>query len=430
MAQQIRDVEPDSIDAIFSDYDEPGRPGCALGVVDNGEFIYRNGYGSANLEHDIPITTESRFMIASISKQFAAAAMVLLDHQGELSLDDDIREHLPIELAVDEPITIRHLIHHTSGIRDIYNLIFLADYTLDHYIPDRRALEMIARQEELNFEPGEEYLYSNAAYFLLSVITEQASGKTLRQYTSEHLFEPLGMHDTHFNDNRRDIVENRAMSYRSANQDSFAIQYRLNMERVGARGLFTSVDDFLYWDRNFNDNRLDMEAFNEVMLTVGTPEDSDNDYAFGIRVDQYKQLETIGHSGSYMGFRTNYMRFPEMAFSIITFCNQGSINPAGYNREVADRYLAGYFEEVLAPYAGSYRNEAMDVTYNIELDEGDLYLNPDGSPSGKLSHSEGDEFSLRGWDIVFMRNDGDEVTALEVDTGRARGVRFERVEDP
>ena len=180
------------IDAIFSAWDEPGSPGCALGVVKDGELIYERGYGLANLDWDIPIATDTVFYVGSVSKQFTAAAIALLAGEGAIDLDDDIREYFPEMPGYERPITVRNLVHHTSGLRDIYTLMALAGIRIEDVFTDEQAIALIAAQRETNFTPGDEYLYSNSGYFLLAQLVGRVSGKTLREFAEERIFAPLG----------------------------------------------------------------------------------------------------------------------------------------------------------------------------------------------------------------------------------------------
>jgi len=209
----------DKVDELFTVWDTPDSPGCALGIIKDGKLIYKRGYGMANLEHNIPISATTVLRIGSTSKQFTAMSIALLAEQGKISLDDDIRKCLSEMPEYESPITIRHLIHHTSGIRDYLELMELAGRRDDDYYTDDEAIDMLARQKELNFKPGDEFLYSNSGYFLLSAIAKRASGKSLREFAQENIFKPLSMNNTHFHDDHTMIVKNRAAGY-SSKKDS------------------------------------------------------------------------------------------------------------------------------------------------------------------------------------------------------------------
>jgi CubicO group peptidase (beta-lactamase class C family) len=219
------------VDAVFAAYDKPDSPGCALGVIQDGKLIYMRGYGRANLEHGIANGSQIVYDIGSTSKQFAAAAIVLLAQQGRLSLDDDVRKLIPELPAYQKPVTIRHMLNHTSGLRDYLTLFGLAGVDFDSTTGDKEALQIIVRQKQLNFAPGEDWLYSNSGFFLLSQIVKRASGKTLAQFAKEHIFDPLGMKNTHFHDDHTMIVPQRATGYAPA-QSGFQIAMS-NFEQTG-----------------------------------------------------------------------------------------------------------------------------------------------------------------------------------------------------
>ncbi len=213
------------VDKLFEPYGSPASPGCAVAVIEDGRIVYKRGYGMADLEHDVPIRPDSVFHIASHSKQFTAAAIVLLFHEGKLSLDDEARKYVPELPDFGTPITIRHLVHHTSGLCDQWALLSLAGwrYSLD-LITDQDVLDVMYAQKALNFRPGEEYRYSNTGYTLLSQIVKRVSGKSFREFTTERIFKPLGMNNTHFRDDHAEIVKNIAYGYiRGKGEDEFRL---------------------------------------------------------------------------------------------------------------------------------------------------------------------------------------------------------------
>jgi CubicO group peptidase (beta-lactamase class C family) len=243
------------VDKLFSEWDKPDAPGCALAVIQNGEIIYQHGYGMANLEYDIPISTNSVFDIASNSKQFTAMCIVLLSRQNLLTLDDEIQKYIPEIPQQNNPITIRHLIYHTSGLRDYLDLMDWSGMIYENNYSGQEIISLIARQQSLNFQPGAEQLYCNSGYFLLSEIINRVSGKSLRVFAQEYIFAPLGMTNTHFHDNFREIVRNRANAYDRQEDGGFQIDMSL-LDNCGDGQLYTTVEDLLLWDRNFYHNIL------------------------------------------------------------------------------------------------------------------------------------------------------------------------------
>jgi CubicO group peptidase (beta-lactamase class C family) len=269
VAQSRNDPQPEKIDALFAQWNKPDSPGCALTVVRDGQVLYKRGYGIANLDHDIPISSKTVFSIASVSKQFTAISVALLARQGKVSLDDDIRKYLPEMQQYSAPVTIRQLIYHTSGIREYSHLMQLAGTRFQDATVDE-IYKIITRQKELNFKPGDEYLYSNSGYFLLERIVKKVSGKSLRQFAEENIFKPLGMSNTRFHDDASEVIKNRATGYSSRRDGGFAIESTTS-DAVGSGGLLTTIDDLILWDRIFYQTNLiaGQDLIREV-LTRGT----------------------------------------------------------------------------------------------------------------------------------------------------------------
>ncbi len=385
-------VEPARIDAVFSDFDRTGAPGCALGVVRDGRLAYARGYGMANLDHGIALGPRSVFRIASTSKQFTAAVLLLLARDGVLDLDDDVREYVPKLRAYEWPVTIRQLIHHTSGYRDYLALMHLGGWRDEDWISDEQAVDLLARQRELNFEPGSEHLYSNSGYFLLSQVVRGATGKSLRQVAEERIFGPLEMRGTHFHDDHKRVVPERAVGYAPLEEGGFEVSMT-TLDMVGDGGVFTTVEDLARWDRIFYDASLG-EGFVEQMLTTAVlPDGEDTGYAFGLAVSDYRGLRRIAHGGSFVGYRAQMIRFPERRLSVICLCNRSDANPTRLAQAVADLYLADLAPEgpeeavdktaeaappaavpaeLLAARAGGYRRAGEGTVIELKLEDGRL----------------------------------------------------------
>lgn len=387
------DKKADQVDALFAQWDKPGSPGCALGVIRDGKFIYKRGYGMANLEYNVPITSTSIFRIGSTSKQFSAMCIASLEEEGKLSVDDNIRKYLPEIPDYGTPITIRHLILHISGLRDYLTLMFLSGARDDDFYTDPEVVDLLSRQKELNFPPGEEYLYSNSGYFLLSLIVKRVSGKSLREYAQEHVFTPLKMTHTHFHDDHTEIVENRAFGYSPKKEDGFRIDMT-TLDMIGDGGVFTCVDDLFLWDQNFYHNILGKggQDLIERVLTPGKLNSGKTmDYASGLRVSRYRGLKLVSHGGAFVGYRAEMVRFPEVRFSVIILANLSSINPSRLALQVADIYLDGEYKEEkpsvparpefitlpaseLEMKTGSYYSQANDRFWRVSLKEGKLWV--------------------------------------------------------
>ncbi len=335
-----------AVDSLFSDWNRTDVPGCALGIIQEGEVIYAKGYGMADLEHHLPITPSSVFYLGSVSKQFVTFCILLLEEQGKLDLDDEIQQYLPDFPEYQAPLTIRHFIHHTSGVRDYLTLMSLKGRSYLDHIEEEEVYRLIKRQEALNFTPGEKYLYSNSCYFMLSMIVEEASGQTLREFAEEHIFGPLGMDNTLFYDDNTDLIENRVFSYQKTEQgfDNLILRFDL----VGSGGVYSNIEDLLLWDQNFYDNKLGKggPAIIEKMHEEGRLNNGESSgYAFALVNDTYKGLRTVSHSGSLAGYRSQLLRFPDQAFSVAILANRSDANPTGKAYQVADIFLKDQFVE-------------------------------------------------------------------------------------
>jgi CubicO group peptidase (beta-lactamase class C family) len=327
------------IDSLFAEWDRPDSPGAAVAVLRGGDVIFKKGYGSAQLEYGIPITPSTIFHVASVSKQFTAFAVSLLAAEGRLSLDDDIRKHLPEVPDFGKTITIRHLIHHTSGLRDQWEALAMAGWRLDDIITREHILTMVRNQQELNFEPGERHLYCNTGYTLLGEIVARVTGATFSTWTGEHIFEPLGMEHTHFHDNHESIVPNRAYSYGPQGDQGFRKSV-LSYANAGATSLFTTVEDLLKWAQNFLVPTLGGAGVMEQMQELGELSSGRKiPYAFGLGVRNHRGLRMISHGGSDAGFRSWLGIFPEQEFAVVVLGNLGSLNPSRLGLRVAELYL-------------------------------------------------------------------------------------------
>lgn len=353
---QTRDEsrQPDNInervDKLFASFDTPESPGCALAVIKDGTIAYKRGYGAADLDHDIPISPGTVFHVASVSKQFTAFSVLLLAQQGKLSLDDPVRKYIQELRDFGTPITIRHLLHHTSGLRDQWNLLIMSGWRLsEDVVRDDDVLDLVSRMKELNFKPGEQHLYSNTGYTLLAQIVKRVSGQSLREFTDANIFKPLGMTRTFFRDDHAVVVKNQAYAYNSGPGGAFKLSVP-NYDTVGASSLLTTVEDLARWEQNFYDHRVGGRALIEQLQVPGTLNSGEKiSYAMGLGVGKYKGLKVVEHSGGDAGYRSHLMRFPDQRFSVACLCNLGNSNPSLLARRVADIHLAGQLTEVSNP---------------------------------------------------------------------------------
>ena len=334
---------PAALDAVFEAWDRDDSPGCAAGALRRGEFVFRGAYGMANLDHGVPLTADSVFRMASVSKQFTAAAVLAAEDRGLLSLEDPIRKHLPELPGWADPVRVRHLVHHTSGIRDYLVVMTLRGHGPDAHYTDAAVLTALQSLERRNFEPGTEYLYSNSGYWLLGELLRRVSGRTLREFAAEALFTPLGMDATHFHDRHREIVPGRASGYRprpEADGGGFELD-RTTLEMVGDGGLYTTLNDLRYWEGMFLDPGRLGPRFERRLVEPGRFSDGSlQDYAAGLGLGEYRGLRTVSHGGGFVGFRTHSLRFPEREFAVFVLCNAANADPGTLARRVADLFLA------------------------------------------------------------------------------------------
>lgn len=347
----------DKVDRVFGDWNTTSSPGCALAVVKDGRIAYEHGYGMANLELGIAISPQSVFDIGSVSKQITAMTILLLAQEHKLSLDDDVRKYLPELPDYGSTITIRHMLHHTSGLRNYDDLFDLQGIPEADLTTDRDAMELILRQKGVNFKPGEEFLYSDTNYFLMSQIVKRITGETLRQFAQERIFGPLQMTSTHFHDDHTMIVPRRATGYAPHKGGGFEMDMS-NFEQLGDGSVMTTVEDLFKWDQNFYHPIVGgADAIRQLTepgkLNNGQPVP----YAMGLFLDHYRGLNWIHHSGEWVGYRAALSRFPDQHFSALVLCNcVGSMSPMTMALRVADVYLADAMaqaEKAAAPKTAS-----------------------------------------------------------------------------
>jgi len=327
------------IDSLLKEWNTNYTPGAAISILKDGKLIFKKGYGMSNLEHDIPINSSTIFHIASESKQFTDFCIVLLAQQGKLSLNDDIRKYLPELPDFGKKITIKNLIYHTSGLRDQWQLLSISGTRIDDVIKQNHILKLISKQQRLNFEPGERFIYCNTGYTLLAEIVEEVSGLTLREFAKKEIFEPLGMEDTHFHDNYKEIVKNRAYSYEPKDSITFEKSI-LSFSTVGATSLFTTVEDESKWLKNYFTGQVGgQDALDQMHELAILNSGEELSYSFGLMTDTYKGWRRIGHGGTDAGYKSYTVRFPEDNLGIVVFSNISNFNPRLMAMKIADIFL-------------------------------------------------------------------------------------------
>ena len=340
------------IDALFSQWNKPNSPGAVLAVIQDGKVVQRGAYGMADIERAAPNQASTVFHVASVSKQFTAFAIYLLAQDGKLSLDDDVRKYIPEMHDFGATITIRNLIHHTSGLRDQWNLLALAGWRLEDVITEDDVMRLVRAQKQLNFAPGKEHLYCNTGYTLLGLIVKRVSGKSLPAFTKERMFDPLGMKHTHFHDDYQVLVNGRASSYGKAQSGDYEY-IALSYSNVGATSLFTTVDDLALWDQNFYDGKVGGKEVLAQMQTRGRLLNGHElEYGGGLLMSRYRGADIVEHSGGDAGFRSNIVRFPKQRLSVVILSNAGDFNPGKLSRQVADIMLGEKLDPLPVASAG------------------------------------------------------------------------------
>jgi CubicO group peptidase (beta-lactamase class C family) len=388
------------VDRIFAKWDRPDSPGCALAVIQDGRIIYERGYGMADLDHCIPITASTVFHAASLSKQFTAMAIMLLAGQDKLSLDDDVRRYigeLP-DFGGGVCMTVRHLLQHTSGLRDQWILASLSGWRLsDDVVTQDDVSTLVSQMKTLNFAPGTDFVYSNTGFTLAGEIVRRVSGTSLAQFVGNSIFMPLYMDASVIRERHGLIVRNHAYGYRIAPDDTFEVRMP-NYDLVGPTNLLTTVQDLARWDANFDDATVGGTAALAQMQTEGALSTSPSrpiGYGLGLFLGTYGGWRIVEHDGQDAGYRAHLIRFPELRFSIASLCNialDGSELPYHLLRRVADLYLAGLrpprqrpcqaaaapHPEAAAVSTGPYWSREAAIGLRIRDEAGTLRLEFDG----------------------------------------------------
>ena len=445
-AQSSPPVSEISVDAVFSRWTQQ-TPGCALGVAKAGTPVLQKAYGMADLEHDIPNRADTIFEAGSVSKQFTAAAVLLLAREGKLSIEDPVRKYIPELPDYGAPLLIRHILQHTSGLRDWGEVASIAGWPRTTRVHTHaHVLDILSRQKALNFPSGTQYSYSNSGYNLAAVIVSRVSGEPFADFSRERIFVPLGMTRTSWRDDYTRIVKDRAIAYSPAG-DSF----RMNMpfENVhGNGGLLTTVGDLLKWNENFVAAKVGDAEFVALQQEPGHFNDGKpHEYAMGLFVRPYKGLPEVGHSGSTAGYTAYLTRFPQQHLSVAVLCNVSSGAATQYAYSVADMYLGDSIKAMtttqstrpqrqdatytadakdLASYVGRYYSDEAEVTYEVALDGADLVIKRRPDTVIRLRPTAKDEFTARPGSYKFIRGESGVVTELSVRSARVFDLRFRR----
>lgn len=459
----LTDSEIAQIDKLFSQYNS-NSPGASIGIVQDGKLIFTKAYGQANLEYGIPITSGTMFNIGSVSKQFTAYAIFLLEAEGKISLDDDIRDYIPELPDYGSVITIRQLCNHTSGIRSHLMLLAIAGWRADDAIARAQILNLLVNQTALDFAPGSKFSYSNSGYFLLAEIISRASEQPFSEYTQDRIFSPLGMKNSYVYDDASVVLPNRAASYYVSKGKPYNLP--LNTSYAGSTGVYSTVPDMARWVSNFEnpiagDAKL-IARFNETaLLKSGAPAiltiiDGETIYgASGQFKRNYRGTPLYNHTGGDAGYRAYLARFPEKQTSIITLSNAFYFQHLKTGLAMADIVMEGELEirpdipaqetsggqsseqskdqvkpENTLGLVGRYQSQEMSTFYDVKLADGELILYHARLGKIPLKHISGDSYSARieyPFTVEFIRDATGQASAIMFSNYRIHGVRFERV---
>ncbi len=448
-------LDTKAIDAVFAEWNRTDSPGCSIAIIRDGEIVYSRGYGMASLELGVPISPETVFYFGSESKQFVTFCLLLLEEEGKLSLDDNIRKYVPEIPDYGAQITIRHLCHHTSGLRDYFILWDIAGEDFADYHSENEVVDMLTRQKELNFMPGEQRLYCNSGFLLLSTIIRRVSGMSLPDFAEQRIFGPLGMKDTHFHDDPDLLVPHRASGHMKGSDGGWEL-LNLRFALVGSGGMYTCVNDLLKWDRNFYDNRLGRggQAMIDRMTTSGRLNNGEEfGYGLALAVGEYRGLRTVRHGGALGGYRTHMLRFPSEHFTVITLFNLGNVNPAGYAEQVADICLSSRLapkktpaqtqtstgsetkdtpetvtlsDKELARYAGVYHSDELMTDFSLVIEDGALVQKRSGEIVRIFECKGKDIFASSDFTLRFERAGKKRGATFRLDADRVKNLLFEK----
>ena len=441
------------VDHIFAKWNRPDVPGCAVGIVQDGRLIYAKGFGSANLNYEVPNTPTTVFETGSMTKSFTGACIALLLDQGKISPDDDIRKYLPEMHRHDPPIRVRHMIRCRSGLWAQWHLVQLAGWSsepIESPYSGEDLLTLLSRQKSLPFKPGTKFRYGSSDYFLLGQIVQRVTGKSLAMFAQENLFDPLGMKHTRFTQDPTQVVKHRAVGhYRNA--DGAWRQWSSNMTAVGGWGLKTCVHDLVLWERNFLKCRLPRGEYLDRFISDGTLLDNRN-VLDATPTGSYRGLKRIQFTGGMPGFHAAMVRFPKHRFTVICLSNNGEIIPWNVAKRIADLHLADKFpepepkkpstddsphrfielpEKDLRSKVGAYRMKGVGPIWTITFRDGVLYWTDQLKRTYPLKPVSATTFRPRGSPIddnefVFHRIAADAPFSLTLQWTDGK-LKFERV---
>lgn len=444
-------TEAQRTDALFAAFTAPNTPGCAVGVMRDGETLYAKGHGLANLEQSVPLTPKSVFYLASVSKQFMAFAILQLEREGKLSTDDPIGRHVAGLPAHTAAVTIRQLLNHTGGVRDYLTLGATAGLSQDHVWTEHAMMLWLARQRALNFAPGSEHLYSNSGYVLLSLAAQKVAGAKLNDWMKQKVWTPLGMNQSRWQHDHNDPIALRASGYVSSQTQGWKVGNSM-LDTVGDGGMYSSIEDMMRWAGNFDKPKLGGE-FLDRMAQPGMINDGSviaNGYGMGLSRTKYRGFDAVAHGGSLAGYRTTLFRIPAKKFTVVCLCNNGNASAIRLSRQIADIWLEKEFESAAPPavaavttkaptlsapsaaqikaFTGNWFSPELEALYRIRFADGKLLLEIGDSAPRELLAGERGLLSPgnTGATLKIKQTGTGEGDTLVLDAGRIRGIEFRK----
>lgn len=391
-----------AIDSLFSSFQDV--PGCAVGVYYKGDIVFSKGYGLANLEYHIPITKETVFEVASVSKQFTAACITLLEIEGKLKLKDPIQKYIPeLPKLQGKTITVGNLLYQTSGLRDYLALMHSKGISWNSNMNNSKALTLLSKQKNLNFDPGSQFAYSNTNYMLLAVIVERVTNKTIGAFAKERFFDPLGMQHTFYYEDNKRVIKNKAIGYEREG-NVFKREHYTNSTTTGDGGVYSTIEDFFRWNENLKKGVVGGTKFVTKMSSINTPRTTTGaTYGRGFFVGGYYDIDglpTLRHSGNWAGFRSLYCRFVKQDFTVVILSNNASTNVWGLLDQISEVYI----QDEITKASQDMRGIASKAPETIQLPSKALrqftgnYLN---TINGELR-----EVILKNDTLCYKRSDG------------------------
>jgi CubicO group peptidase (beta-lactamase class C family) len=435
------------IDSLFSAF-SGDNPGCAIGVLRDGETVLSVGYGMADLEHGIPFTPASVCYMGSVSKQFTALTTLLVAEDGKLTLDDTAKSIIPELPDCMSAITVRHLLTHSSGLRDYFFLGYLSGlHSGDAYSEDD-IIRLMSRQEALNFEPGKEYTYGNTGYVLLSIIVKRVTGRTLDEVAREKIFAPLGMKVSRFQHDHSALVAGKVHGYDK--RAGAWHTYDSMLDVVGDGGMYSSVEDMLLWMKNFERPTVGAQALKLMQTEATLDNGKGTGYGMGLGPVHWRGLDTIGHSGMHAGYRTMFRAYPSEKTSIVVLCNSGEVEAWQLVTRVAEVFLASRIvmpanpppasaspaskdppPEIADDLVGDYESSELRTIYSVARGPEGFTIVADRWPAQQLQSAADDRMRIDNWgiEIQFHRDQNRKPTgfSLSSNDGKIRNLRFRRL---